>query len=179
MSLRIVQCRTCGHQTYPARLWCPVCAEDHGQAAEVAAQEAELIAWTVMPQREPARQIEPSPQSLAPSPQALEPSRQALEPSRQALEPSRQALEPSRQALERSPQALEPSPQALEPSPQVLEPSGRPAGEAIIATVRVLPNGPVLVLRLDEAPTRPGQRLRLFERIVQGQALPWARALTD
>ncbi len=52
---------------------------------------------------------------------------------------------------------------------------GEPA--RIIGTVRALPAGPVLVARLEEAPSREGQRLRLFERDMQGHSLPWARAL--
>lgn len=44
---------------------------------------------------------------------------------------------------------------------------------AIIGTARTLPDGPVLVLRLQDSPTHIGQRLRLFERTVAGRALPW------
>lgn len=103
MSLHVVQCRACGHQTYPARLWCPACGDDQARAAQVAVDYAEVIAWTVLP---------------AP-------------------------------------------------------------GATIIATARVLPSGPVLVLRLEELPTRVGQRLRLFERKTEGRALPWAWTLPD
>ncbi|MFD4840120.1 zinc ribbon domain-containing protein [Achromobacter sp. NPDC058515] len=48
---------------------------------------------------------------------------------------------------------------------------------AIIATARACPQGPVLVLRLEEMPSHAGQRLRLFERRMQGQSLPWASVL--
>jgi len=50
------------------------------------------------------------------------------------------------------------------------------AGEAavILATVRALPDGPVLVARLADMPVQAGQELRLFERTEQGRMLPWA-----
>lgn len=51
------------------------------------------------------------------------------------------------------------------------------AAPAIIGAARALPDGPVLVLRLQDLPTHTGQRLRLFERKSQGRVLPWARTL--
>ncbi len=56
-------------------------------------------------------------------------------------------------------------------------PSRNGAPAAIVATVRALPAGPVLVVRLEEAPGQAGQRLRLYEHEMQGRPLPWARAL--
>lgn len=53
------------------------------------------------------------------------------------------------------------------------------AAPAIIATVRALPDGPVLVARLETPPAHAGQRLRLAERTMQGLALPWASAAPD
>ncbi|MNO08349.1 hypothetical protein D3C81_2309490 [compost metagenome] len=50
------------------------------------------------------------------------------------------------------------------------------AGPAVVATVRALPDGPVMVVRLEAPPTHVGQRLHLFERTMQGLALPWASA---
>lgn len=125
MSLHVAQCRACGHQTYPARLWCPSCGDDQARAAQVAVDYAEVIAWTVLPVRAGAGR-------------------------------SGQAAQPTQAA-------------SLEPPP----------GATIIATARVLPSGPVLVLRLEELPTRVGQRLRLFERKTEGRALPWAWTLPD
>lgn len=52
-------------------------------------------------------------------------------------------------------------------------------GPVFIATVRALPDGPVLVVRLQAPPAHIGQRLRLFERQVSGRALPWAEPLPD
>lgn len=134
MSLHVVQCRACGHQTYPARLWCPACGDDQARAAQVAVDYAEVIAWTVLPARAEAGR--------------------------------------SGQAEQEGPldKAAQPT-QAASPEP--------PPGAAIIATARVLPSGPVLVLRLEELPTRLGQRLRLFERKTEGRALPWAWTLPD
>ena len=48
-----------------------------------------------------------------------------------------------------------------------------------IATVRALPDGPVLVVRLQAPPAHIGQRLRLFERETSGRTLPWAGPLPD
>lgn len=107
MSLIVFQCRFCGHWVYPARLWCPVCGQDQNQAREIAAEHAELLAWTMMPAK---------PGQAAP---------------------------------------------------------------ALIATVRALPDGPVMVVRLETPPTHAGQRLHLFERTMQGRALPWASAAPD
>jgi len=106
MSLNIDQCRACAHRFYPSRLWCPACGHDQAQA--VAADDAELLAWTVMPAKGDAADD---------------------------------------------------------------------AGPAIIATVRALPDGPMLVARLEDMPTHIGQRLRLFGRETQGRVLPWARTL--
>lgn len=54
---------------------------------------------------------------------------------------------------------------------------GGPA--TLVATVRALPAGPVLVVRLEQPPTHVGQRLRLFERDMQGRPLPWARVTAE
>lgn len=111
MSVYVTQCRACGHRTYPARLWCPACAQPQGDAMPVAVEYAELIAWTVMPGKaDDAIGVD------APAP-------------------------------------------------------------VIIGTARALPDGPVLVLRLEEMPTHAGQRLRLFARKRDGRALPWAWTL--
>ena len=50
-------------------------------------------------------------------------------------------------------------------------------GDSVYATVNALPRGPLLVVRLLDAPRAAGQRLRLFARAAQGAALPWAQAL--
>ncbi len=50
------------------------------------------------------------------------------------------------------------------------------AAPAVVATIRALPDGPVMVARLDAPPAHIGQRLHLFERTMQGLALPWASA---
>ncbi|HCW17127.1 zinc ribbon domain-containing protein [Achromobacter sp.] len=50
------------------------------------------------------------------------------------------------------------------------------AASAVIATVRALPDGPQMVVRLDAPPTHAGQRLHLFARTMHGRALPWASA---
>ncbi|WMD22351.1 hypothetical protein RAS12_08215 [Achromobacter seleniivolatilans] len=105
MSVNVHQCRACGHCVYPARLWCPVCGHDKNQPASV--DYAELVAWTVMPQKEG---------DMAP---------------------------------------------------------------VVIATVRGVPDGPVMVVRLEEMPARVGQRLRLFEREMQGRKLPWAWTVAE
>lgn len=47
----------------------------------------------------------------------------------------------------------------------------------VFATVNALPRGPLLVVRLPEAPQAAGQRLRLFADMAQGAALPRAQAL--
>lgn len=53
-------------------------------------------------------------------------------------------------------------------------------GGCVLATVNALPRGPLLVVRLPEAPGHEtGQRLRLFARTVQGVALPWAQAPSE
>jgi uncharacterized OB-fold protein len=49
----------------------------------------------------------------------------------------------------------------------------------VIATVRALPGGPVLVVRLDARPSRIGQRVELVDRGSQGQPLPWGRVRPD
>lgn len=49
----------------------------------------------------------------------------------------------------------------------------------VIATARALPDGPVLVVRLDAPPSRRGQRVELIDRGSQGQPLPWGRVRTD
>jgi len=117
MSLHVYQCRACGHRVYPARLWCPACG--HDEAQEVAVDEGDLLAWTVMPDK--GRAAQPGSGSDSGSP-----------------------------------------PDPTDPGP------------VIIATVRALPEGPVLVVRLQAPPAHIGQRLRLFERQALGRALPWA-----
>lgn len=47
----------------------------------------------------------------------------------------------------------------------------------VVATVRALPEGPVLVVRLEETPSHAGQRVSLLERQTNGRLLPWARIL--
>ena len=46
--------------------------------------------------------------------------------------------------------------------------------DRMLGTVQALPQGPVLVVRLDAEPRGVGQRLRLATRVEQGVALPWA-----
>lgn len=58
-------------------------------------------------------------------------------------------------------------------------PSRHGAPAAVIATVRALPEGPVLVVRLEEPPTHAGQLLSLFERDTDGRPLPWARLVAE
>ncbi|MGE4437447.1 zinc ribbon domain-containing protein [Achromobacter sp.] len=56
------------------------------------------------------------------------------------------------------------------------------AGESgsVFATVNALPRGPLLVVRLPEAPRQgAGQRLRLLAHTWQGVTLPWAQAPSD
>ncbi|MGE8621110.1 MAG: zinc ribbon domain-containing protein [Achromobacter spanius] len=125
MSLHVDQCRACGHRVYPARLWCPDCGHDEAQS--VGAEEGELLAWTVMPDKGRAAQPDSGSDSLD----------------------SANPLGP------------------FDPGP------------VIIATVRAVPVGPVLVVRLQAPPSHIGQRLRLFERQVSGRALPWAEPLPD
>ncbi|RBL85969.1 hypothetical protein DDE05_13510 [Streptomyces cavourensis] len=46
--------------------------------------------------------------------------------------------------------------------------------DRLIATAQALPQGPVLVVRLDAKAGHIGQRLRLMTKVEQGVALPWA-----
>lgn len=74
--------------------------------------------------------------------------------------------------------AAQPDPGSDSPnSPRSPGPSD--PGPVIIATVRAVPVGPVLVVRLQAPPSHIGQRLRLFQRQVSGRALPWAEPLPD
>ena len=53
--------------------------------------------------------------------------------------------------------------------------SGQDSERLVIATVRALPDGPVLVVRLDAAPAQIGQRVDLADHGKAGQPLPWGR----
>ncbi|AVJ28272.1 Zn-ribbon domain-containing OB-fold protein [Achromobacter spanius] len=50
---------------------------------------------------------------------------------------------------------------------------------AFLATARALPKGPILVVRLDTAPSRLGQRVDLIDRGGEGLPLPWGRLRPD
>ncbi len=50
---------------------------------------------------------------------------------------------------------------------------------AVVATVRVVPDGPLMVVRLEAPPAHRGQRVHLVERTMQGRALPWACVARD
>jgi len=73
--------------------------------------------------------------------------------------------------------------QAAQIQAWTVAPAQGSAPPAVVATVRALPDGPVLVVRLEAAPLRIGQRVDLFERSIersmQGQPLPWGRVLPD
>jgi len=69
--------------------------------------------------------------------------------------------------------------QAAQIQAWTVAPAQGSAPPAVVATVRALPDGPVLVVRLEAAPSRIGQRVDLFERSMQGQRLPWARSVPD
>lgn len=127
MSLLIDQCRACAHRFYPSRLWCPACG--HDQVQPVAADYAELLAWTVMPAKKDESKRDESG-----------------------------------------------SDESGNNESKVGDPDST-LDFAIIATVRALPDGPVLVARLEDMPTHIGQRLRLFGRKTQGRVLPWAWTL--
>jgi uncharacterized OB-fold protein len=122
MSLLIDQCRACAHRFYPSRLWCPACG--HDQVQPVAADYAELLAWTVMPAKKDESKRDESGNNES----------------------------------------------------KVGDPDNT-LDLVVIATVRALPDGPVLVARLEDMPTHIGQRLRLFGRKTQGRVLPWAWTL--
>lgn len=53
--------------------------------------------------------------------------------------------------------------------------AGQGSEPIVIATARVLPEGPVLVVRLDAAPSRTGQRVDLSDGGQEGQPLPFGR----
>lgn len=122
MSLLIDQCRACAHRFYPSRLWCPACG--HDQVQSMAADYAELLAWTVMRAKKDESKRDESGNNES----------------------------------------------------KVGDPDNT-LDLVVIATVRALPNGPVLVARLEDMPTHIGQRLRLFGRKTQGRVLPWAWTL--
>lgn len=149
MSLNVWQCRACAHRTYPARLWCPSCGQDQAQAERVVVDYGELIAWTVMPVR--------------------------AEPAARTGDAARGGDSARRGDAARASDAS----QAIDAAQASDSSEEEAPAPAIIATARALPSGPVLVLRLDELPTRAGQRLRLYERTTQGRALPWAWTLPD
>ncbi|CAB3921042.1 MULTISPECIES: Zn-ribbon domain-containing OB-fold protein [Achromobacter] len=44
---------------------------------------------------------------------------------------------------------------------------------AVLATARALPEGPILVVRLDTVPSRVGQRVDLTDRGEEDLPLPW------
>ncbi len=80
--------------------------------------------------------------------------------------------------------AVQPDSGSDSPNPPGFLDSANPPGPSdpgpvIIATVRAVPVGPVLVVRLQAPPSHIGQRLRLFQRQVSGRALPWAEPLPD
>jgi len=127
MSLLIDQCRACAHRFYPSRLWCPACG--HDQVQPVAADYAELLAWTVMPAKKDESKRDESGTDKSGSNES-----------------------------------------------KVGDPDNT-LDLVVIATVRALPDGPVLVARLEDMPTHIGQRLRLFGRKTQGRVLPWAWTL--
>lgn len=127
MSLLIDQCRACAHRFYPSRLWCPACG--HDQVQPVAADYAELLAWTVMPAKKDESKRDESG-----------------------------------------------SDESGNNESKVGDPDNT-LDLVVIATVRALPDGPVLVARLEDMPTHIGQRLRLFGRKTQGRVLPWAWTL--
>ncbi|MGO4402422.1 Zn-ribbon domain-containing OB-fold protein [Achromobacter sp. PAB15] len=127
MSLLIDQCRACAHRFYPSRLWCPACG--HDQVQPVAADYAELLAWTVMPAKKDESKRDESG-----------------------------------------------SDESGNNESKVGDPDNT-LDLVVIATVRALPDGPVLVARLEDVPTHIGQRLRLFGRKTQGRVLPWAWTL--
>jgi len=127
MSLLIDQCRACAHRFYPSRLWCPACG--HDQVQPVAADYAELLAWTVMPAKKDESKRDESGSDKSGSNES-----------------------------------------------KVGDPDNT-LDLVVIATVRALPDGPVLVARLEDMPTHIGQRLRLFGRKTQGRVLPWAWTL--
>lgn len=127
MSLLIDQCRACAHRFYPSRLWCPACG--HDQVQPVAADYAELLAWTVMPAKKDESKRDESGSDKSGNNES-----------------------------------------------KVGDPDDT-LDLVVIATVRALPDGPVLVARLEDVPTHMGQRLRLFGRKTQGRVLPWAWTL--
>ncbi|CAB3659021.1 Zn-ribbon domain-containing OB-fold protein [Achromobacter kerstersii] len=127
MSLLIDQCRACAHRFYPSRLWCPACG--HDQVQPVAADYAELLAWTVMPAKKDESKRDESGSDKSGNNES-----------------------------------------------KVGDPDDT-LDLVVIATVRALPDGPVLVARLEDVPTHIGQRLRLFGRKTQGRVLPWAWTL--
>lgn len=127
MSLLIDQCRACAHRFYPSRLWCPACG--HDQVQPVAADYAELLAWTVMPAKKDESKRDESGSNKSGNNES-----------------------------------------------KVGDPDDT-LDLVVIATVRALPDGPVLVARLEDMPTHIGQRLRLFGRKTQGRVLPWAWTL--
>jgi len=142
MSLLIDQCRACAHRFYPSRLWCPACG--HDQVQSMAADYAELLAWTVMPAKkdESKRDESGSDESGSNESGSNEPGNNESGNNESKVGDPDNTLD-----------------------------------LVVIATVRALPDGPVLVARLEDVPTHIGQRLRLFGRKTQGRVLPWAWTL--
>lgn len=137
MSLLIDQCRACAHRFYPSRLWCPACG--HDQVQPVAADYAELLAWTVMPAKKDESKRDES-------------------------------------GSDESGNNESGNNESGNNESKVGDPDNT-LDLVVIATVRALPDGPVLVARLEDMPTHIGQRLRLFGRKTQGRVLPWAWTL--
>ncbi|MGE8673877.1 MAG: Zn-ribbon domain-containing OB-fold protein [Achromobacter kerstersii] len=137
MSLLIDQCRACAHRFYPSRLWCPACG--HDQVQPVAADYAELLAWTVMPAKKDESKRDESGNNESGSNESG-------------------------------------NNESGNNESKVGDPDNT-LDLVVIATVRALPDGPVLVARLEDMPTHIGQRLRLFGRKTQGRVLPWAWTL--
>ena len=137
MSLLIDQCRACAHRFYPSRLWCPACG--HDQVQPVAADYAELLAWTVMRAKKDESKRDES-------------------------------------GSDKSGSDKSGNNESGNNESKVGDPDST-LDFVVIATVRALPDGPVLVARLEDVPTHIGQRLRLFGRKTQGRVLPWAWTL--
>lgn len=147
MSLNIDQCRACAHRFYPSRLWCPACG--HDQVQPVAVDDAELLAWTVMPAKKDDSKRDDSKRDES------------------GRDESGTGQSNSTESKSTESKSAESKSGESDGAPDLV----------VIATVRALPDGPVLVARLEDMPTHSGQRLRLFGRKTQGRVLPWAGTL--
>ncbi|WP_454668842.1 zinc ribbon domain-containing protein [Achromobacter kerstersii] len=152
MSLLIDQCRACAHRFYPSRLWCPACG--HDQVQPVAADYAELLAWTVMPAKKDESKRDESGSDESGSDESGSNESGSNESGSNESGNNESGNNESK----------------------VGDPDNT-LDLVVIATVRALPDGPVLVARLEDMPTHIGQRLRLFGRKTQGRVLPWAWTL--